>query len=125
GKGHGRSSSASTGTSRRRKLSARPGPGGKLQYQGTPIAIYEDYTPEVMEQCYKYREVMAELSTLGLQASPAVPCEAFPFVSKEEVRKRFSSVAEAKGYIASIRPTLTSTNVPITIASDGTFIRDY
>ncbi|KAJ4945221.1 hypothetical protein JOQ06_013756 [Pogonophryne albipinna] len=28
---------------------------GKLQYQGTPI--YEDYTPEVMEQHYKYREV--------------------------------------------------------------------
>ncbi|KAI4827100.1 hypothetical protein KUCAC02_030524, partial [Chaenocephalus aceratus] len=48
---------------------------GKLQYQGTPIAIYEDYTPEVMAQRYKYRE---------------------------GGKKRFSSVAEAKGYIASI-----------------------
>ncbi|KAJ3588227.1 hypothetical protein NHX12_011821 [Muraenolepis orangiensis] len=28
---------------------------GRLQYHGTPIAIYEDYAPEVMEQRYAYR----------------------------------------------------------------------
>lgn len=33
----------------------------KLQYRGTPIFIYEDYAPEVMEQRYKYSEVLAEL----------------------------------------------------------------
>ncbi|KAI4793165.1 hypothetical protein KUCAC02_032893 [Chaenocephalus aceratus] len=76
---------------------------GKLQYQGTPIAIYEDYTPEVMEQSYKYREVMAELYNLGLKPALLFPAR-LSIVSKEGGKKRFSSVAEAKGYIASIRP---------------------
>ncbi|KAI4802455.1 hypothetical protein KUCAC02_020291 [Chaenocephalus aceratus] len=76
---------------------------GKLQYQGTPIAIYEDYTPEVMEQRYKYREVMAELYNLGLKPALLFPAR-LSIVSKEGGKKRFSSVAEAKGYIASIRP---------------------
>ncbi|KAI4788433.1 hypothetical protein KUCAC02_025853 [Chaenocephalus aceratus] len=74
---------------------------GKLQYQGTPIAIYEDYTPEVMEQRYKYREVMAELYNLGLKPALLFPAR-LSIVSKEGGKKRFSSVAEAKGYIASI-----------------------
>ncbi|KAI4802306.1 hypothetical protein KUCAC02_020154 [Chaenocephalus aceratus] len=47
---------------------------GKLQYKGTPIAIYEDYTPEVMEQRYKYREVMVvELYNLGLKPALHAP----------------------------------------------------
>ncbi|KAF3837750.1 hypothetical protein F7725_009518 [Dissostichus mawsoni] len=46
---------------------------GKLQYQGTPIAIYEDYAPEVMEQRYKYRGVMAELYNLGLKPALLFP----------------------------------------------------
>ncbi|KAI4785872.1 hypothetical protein KUCAC02_037497 [Chaenocephalus aceratus] len=76
---------------------------GELQYQGTPIAIYEDYTPEVMEQRYKYREVMAELYNLGLKPALLFPAR-LSIVSKEGGTKRFSSVAEAKGYVASIRP---------------------
>lgn len=32
---------------------------GKLQYQGTPVQIFEDYAPEVVEECAKYRTVMA------------------------------------------------------------------
>ncbi|KAI4800797.1 hypothetical protein KUCAC02_007095 [Chaenocephalus aceratus] len=55
---------------------------GKLQYQGTPIAIYEDYTPEVMEQSYKYREVMAELYNLGLKPALLFPAR-LSIVSKE------------------------------------------
>ncbi|KAI4822545.1 hypothetical protein KUCAC02_008083 [Chaenocephalus aceratus] len=57
---------------------------GKLQYQGTPIAIYEDYTPEVMEQRYKYREVMAELYNLGLKPALLFPAR-LSIVSKEGV----------------------------------------
>lgn len=76
---------------------------GKLLYQGTPIAIYEDYAPEVMEQRYTYREVMAELYNLGLKPALLFPSK-LSIVPKEGGRKRFSSVAEAKGYIASIRP---------------------
>ncbi|KAF3847098.1 hypothetical protein F7725_020126 [Dissostichus mawsoni] len=74
---------------------------GKLQYQGTPIAIDEDYALEVMEQRYKYREVMAELYNLGLKPALLFPAR-LSIVSKEGGKKRFSSVAEAKGYIASI-----------------------
>ncbi|KAL6461050.1 hypothetical protein MHYP_G00310160 [Metynnis hypsauchen] len=40
---------------------------GKLQYRGSPIAIYEDYAPEVVEQRAKYREVLADLYNLGLK----------------------------------------------------------
>ena len=76
---------------------------GKLLYQGTPIAIYEDYAPEVMEQRYKYREVMAGLYNLGLKPALLFPAR-LSMVPKEGGKKRFSSVAEAKGYIASIRP---------------------
>ena len=35
---------------------------GKLQYQGTPVQIFEDYAPEVVEERAKYRTVMACLA---------------------------------------------------------------
>ncbi|CAM4722302.1 unnamed protein product [Leuciscus chuanchicus] len=46
---------------------------GRLQYRGTSIAIYEDYTPEVMEQRFKYREVMSDLYKLGLKPALLFP----------------------------------------------------
>lgn len=78
---------------------------GKLQYRGTPIAIYEDYPPEVMEQRYKYKEVMSELYKLGLKPALLFPAK-LSIVTKEGGRKRFASVAEAKDYITSIRPDM-------------------
>lgn len=38
---------------------------GKLFYQGKPVAIYEDYCPEVLEQRTPYREVMSRLYQRG------------------------------------------------------------
>lgn len=75
---------------------------GKLQYRGTPIAIYEDYAPEVLEQRSKYREVMSELYNLGLKPALLFPAR-LTIVTKDGDRRRFSSVAEAKDYITSTR----------------------
>ncbi len=49
---------------------------GELQYQGKPIAIYEDYSPEVMEQRAQYREVMAEMYKQGFKTGSFVSSEA-------------------------------------------------
>lgn len=38
---------------------------GKLQYRGHNIHFYKDYTPEVLEQRAKYKDVMVELYKLG------------------------------------------------------------
>lgn len=46
---------------------------GKLHYRGTPIAIYEDYAPEVLEQRSKYREVLSEMYNLGLKPALLFP----------------------------------------------------
>lgn len=75
---------------------------GKLQYRGTPIAIYEDYAPEVVEQRSKYKEVLSELYKLGLKPSLSFPAR-LTIVTKEGNRRRFATVAEAKEYAASLR----------------------
>lgn len=76
---------------------------GKLHYRGTPISIYEDYAPEVMEQRSKYREVLSELYNLGLKPALLFPAR-LTIVTKDGERRRFASVTEAKAYIASIHP---------------------
>ena len=75
---------------------------GKLQYRGSPISIYEDYAPEVVEQRQKYREVMSELYNMGFKPALLFPAR-LVIVMKDGERKRFSSVSEAKGFITSIR----------------------
>lgn len=75
---------------------------GKLYYHGTPIAIYEDYTPEVLEQRSKYKEVLSELYKLGLKPALLFPAR-LTIITKQVNRRRLTSVAEAKGYIASLR----------------------
>lgn len=46
---------------------------GKLQFQGKPIRIFEDYTPEVLEQRTRYHEVMSSLYNLGQKPSLLFP----------------------------------------------------
>lgn len=75
---------------------------GKLQYRGSPISIYEDYAPEVVEQRQKYREVMSELYNLGFKPALLFPARLI-IVMKDGERKRLSSVSEAKSFITSIR----------------------
>lgn len=75
---------------------------GKLQYRGSPIAIYEDYAPEVVEQRQKYREVMSELYDLGFRPALLFPAR-LVITTKDGVRMRLSSVSEAKAFITSTR----------------------
>lgn len=75
---------------------------GKLFYRGTPIAVFEDYAPEVMEDRSKYRDVMSELYRLGLRPALLFPAR-LTIVTKAGERKRLSSVAEAKDFVASAR----------------------
>ncbi|KAI4830939.1 hypothetical protein KUCAC02_002540 [Chaenocephalus aceratus] len=42
---------------------------GKLFFQGKPVAIFEDYCPEIVEQRAAYREVMSALYQRGLRPS--------------------------------------------------------
>lgn len=77
---------------------------GKLKYRDNLISIYEDYVPEVVEQRQQYREVMTELFKLELKPALLFPARLI-IKLKEGGRKGFTSVAEAKDYIASFRQT--------------------
>ena len=117
-----------------RTLSSRPGPGqrprpvlvrlhrfqqkeriirearakrGKLRYRGTPIAIYEDYPSEILEQRKEYQEVMSELYQLGFKPALLFPAR-LSITLNEGARKRLSSVSEAKDFITANRPRINS-----------------
>lgn len=72
----------------------------ELQYQGKPIAFYEDYTPEVMEQRAVYREVMADLCKLGLRPILVYPAKLM-ITTKSGDKVWLSSVGEAKTFLFS------------------------
>lgn len=78
---------------------------GTLQYRGRPIAIYDDYSPEVLEQRTQYRDVMAELYNLGFKPSLLFPAR-LRIVSKEGEQKLLSSVDEAKKFLTAHRSPL-------------------
>ncbi len=75
---------------------------GNLQYQGKPIRIFEDYTPEVLEQRTKNREVMSSLYNLGLKPSLLFPAR-LTITLKDGSRKGFSSPADASEFADSYR----------------------
>ncbi|KAI4830209.1 hypothetical protein KUCAC02_001859 [Chaenocephalus aceratus] len=75
---------------------------GKLQYRGTPIAIYEDYPSEIVEQRREYQEVMSELYQRGFKPALLFPAR-LNITLKDGARKRLSSVSEAKNFIAANR----------------------
>ncbi len=70
---------------------------GNLQYQGKPIRIFEDYTPEVLEQRTKNCEVMSSLYNLGLKPSLLFPARLM-ITLKDGSRKGFSSPADASEF---------------------------
>ncbi len=75
---------------------------GKLQYRGSPISIYEDYAPDVVERRQKYRDVMSKLYNLGFKPALLFPARLI-IVMKDGGRKRLASVSEAKDFISSTR----------------------
>lgn len=67
---------------------------GKLRYRAIPIHIFEDYSPDVLNQRSEYRDVMKELYKPGLK--PALHYAAKLFVTpKNEGKKQLFSVKEA------------------------------
>lgn len=75
---------------------------GKLSYQGSPVAIYEDYAPEVVTKRTKYRSVMAELYNLGYKPTLFFLAR-LSIWTKDGGKKMFSSVTDAEGFVASVR----------------------
>ena len=70
---------------------------GKLQYEGAPVQIFEDYAPEVVEERAKYRAVMAELYNLALKPALLFPARLQISLS-DGTKKRFSSPEEAAAF---------------------------
>lgn len=81
---------------------------GKLNYRGNSIAVFEDYAPEVMEERYKYKEVMSKFYNLGLKPSLRYPAR-LTITTTEGNRKTFSDVTEAEGFVTSFH---TTSNIP-------------
>ena len=73
---------------------------GKLFYQGNPVAIYEDYCPEIMEQRMAYRAVMSGLYHRGLKPLLLYPAK-LRITAKDGGRKYFASVKDAEEFLAS------------------------
>lgn len=73
---------------------------GKLTYNGHPIHIFEDYTPEVVEQRAQYRDIMKKLYNLGFKPALRYPAK-LSIVAEDGSRKFLASVKEATDFIAS------------------------
>ncbi|XP_061915196.1 uncharacterized protein LOC133657643 [Entelurus aequoreus] len=73
---------------------------GKLRYKDSPIHIFEDYCPEILEQRAVYRDVMRDLYNLGLK--PALHYPAKLMVSTEGgKRRRLASLKDAQDFVKS------------------------
>lgn len=75
---------------------------GKLQYRGDPIHIFEDYSPDVLDQRSEYRVVMKELYNLGLKPALHYPAKLF-VTPKNGGKKRLFSVKEAHDFVSTHR----------------------
>lgn len=70
---------------------------GKLKYKDTPIHIFEDYAPEVLEQRTQYRDVMKRLFELGYKPALRYPAK-LTVVLPDGSRKLLPSVEEAADF---------------------------
>lgn len=77
---------------------------GKLHYRGSPVQIFEDYTPEVAEERGKYRSVMADLYNLALQPTLLFPARLQITLESCET-KRFSLPEEATSFMGKYQQT--------------------
>lgn len=75
---------------------------GKLQYQGAPVQIFEDYAPEAVEERAKYQTVMTELYNLSLRPTLLFPARLQVTLSGG-TKKRFSSSQEAAAFTSSYK----------------------
>ncbi|XDV29368.1 hypothetical protein PO909_032505 [Leuciscus waleckii] len=75
---------------------------GKLVYQSNPVAIYEDYAPEVTTERAKYRSVLAELYNFGYKPTLFFPAR-LSIWTKDGGKKMLSSVTEAENFVAAAR----------------------
>ncbi|KAK7912875.1 hypothetical protein WMY93_013086 [Mugilogobius chulae] len=73
---------------------------GKLRYKDSPLHIFEDYCPEVLEQRSAYRGVMKELYNLGLKPALRFPGK-IVYCDHEGNWKRLTSPEDARSYISS------------------------
>ncbi|TWW59884.1 hypothetical protein D4764_06G0014140 [Takifugu flavidus] len=71
-----------------------------LRYLESPVAIFEDFSPEVMAQRAAYREVMALLYKRGLKPSLRYPAKLYITTNNGE-RILLSSAVKAKEYLSS------------------------
>uniref|UniRef100_A0AAV2J0C9 LINE-1 type transposase domain-containing 1 n=1 Tax=Knipowitschia caucasica TaxID=637954 RepID=A0AAV2J0C9_KNICA len=70
---------------------------GKLKYNDAPFLIFEDYSPEVLEQRTPYRDIMKKLYGMGLK--PALRYPARLFVVLDGGSKKFlPSLKEATDF---------------------------
>ena len=74
---------------------------GKLQYRGNPIHIFEDYSPDVLNQRSEYRDVMKDLYNLGLKPTLHYPAKLF--VTLDKGKKRLFSPQEAQELVSSLK----------------------
>lgn len=107
-----------------RSLAPKPGPGGRprpvllcfhrfqikellvrearkkntLTYQGHTFRIYEDYSPEVVNQRKEYRNVMSSLFKMGLKPSLLYPAK-LRITQTDGSRTWLGSIAEAEKFI--------------------------
>lgn len=66
---------------------------------GNPVAILEDFTPEVAEQRAAYREVMSLLYKRGLRPTLRYPARLY-IIMDGGTKVLLPSVEEAKRYLA-------------------------
>ncbi|XP_057697484.1 cytochrome P450 2J4-like isoform X2 [Corythoichthys intestinalis] len=64
---------------------------GELMFQSYPIAVYEDYPPDIVEQRKEYSEVMSRLYKLGLKPTLLYPARLF-------IKPKEGGVALSNGY---------------------------
>lgn len=75
---------------------------GKLKYKGSQIHIFEDYSPEIVEQRSAYQDVMKELYNLGLRPTMYYPAKRF-ITTGEGLRQRLISPEAVRDFISSQR----------------------
>ncbi|KAK7117362.1 hypothetical protein R3I94_013542 [Phoxinus phoxinus] len=88
---------------------------GKLNYRGSQIHIFEDYSPEVAEQRSEYRAVMKQLYDLGLKPTLLFPARLF-IRPETGPRRHLPSLKAAQDFIASQRQSSSgSTEIGATV----------
>lgn len=69
-----------------------------LKYMDKPFRVYEDYSPEVVNQRREYRSVMSDLYKMGLKPSLLYPAR-LRITKTDGVRHTFGSAVEAERFV--------------------------